>query len=42
VIFEDVQRLYTGLQKGGRRDAVRAARAARRAAQAAARRPATE
>jgi 1-acyl-sn-glycerol-3-phosphate acyltransferase len=43
VVFEDVQRLYTGLREGGRRRAVRAARAARRAAadaaEAAGRRP---
>jgi 1-acyl-sn-glycerol-3-phosphate acyltransferase len=43
VVFEEVQRLYTGLREGGRRRAVRAARAARRkaaeAAEAAGRRP---
>ena len=43
VVFEEVQRLYTGLREGGRKRAVKAARAARRkaaeAAEAAGRRP---
>jgi 1-acyl-sn-glycerol-3-phosphate acyltransferase len=39
VVFEDVQKLYYGLQKNGRKWAIRASRAARRAAEAAARRP---
>jgi len=46
IVFERVQHLYHGLQRGGRRRAIRAARAARRAARQAAkatgaRRPAT-
>ena len=46
IVFERVQHLYHGLQRGGRRRAIRAARAARRAARqaakaASARRPAT-
>jgi 1-acyl-sn-glycerol-3-phosphate acyltransferase len=42
VVFADIQRMYQGLQrKGGRRRAVKAARAARRAAEAATRRPLT-
>jgi 1-acyl-sn-glycerol-3-phosphate acyltransferase len=41
VVFEQVRELYYGLQRHGRRRAVRAARAARRAAEAAARRPLT-
>jgi 1-acyl-sn-glycerol-3-phosphate acyltransferase len=45
LVFTDVQRLYYGLRDGGRKSAVRAARAARRAAaeaaKAAGRRPAT-
>lgn len=41
VVFEQVRELYSGLQRHGRRRAVRAARAARRAAEAAARRPLT-
>jgi 1-acyl-sn-glycerol-3-phosphate acyltransferase len=44
LIFERVEHMYYGLQKGGRRSAIRAARAARRtareAAAGAARRPA--
>ena len=40
-IFDRVKALYAGLHQGGRRRAVKAARAARRAAQAAGRRPAT-
>ncbi len=40
VVFEEVRRLYTSLQRQGRRRAVRAARATRRAAEAATRRPA--
>jgi 1-acyl-sn-glycerol-3-phosphate acyltransferase len=43
VVFTDVQRLYYGLRDGGRKSAVKAARAARRkageAAEAAGRRP---
>lgn len=39
LVFEQVRELYYGLQRHGRRRAVRAARAARRAAEAAARRP---
>jgi 1-acyl-sn-glycerol-3-phosphate acyltransferase len=42
VIFEEIRSLYGGLQAGGRRRAVRAARAARRGARAGARQPATE
>jgi len=41
MVFEQVRELYYGLQRHGRRRAVRAARAARRAAEAAARRPLT-
>ena len=40
-IFEDIKTLFEGLQVGGRRRAVRAARAARRAAESTTRRPAT-
>lgn len=40
-IFGEVKKLYYGLHAGGRRRAVRSARAARRAAEAAGRRPAT-
>src|SRR5213076_2805947 len=40
VIFEEVRRLHTALRRGGRRHAVKAARAARRTAEAAGRRPA--
>jgi 1-acyl-sn-glycerol-3-phosphate acyltransferase len=39
LVFEDVQKLYYGLQRHGRKRAVAASRAARRAAEAAARRP---
>ena len=39
LVFEDVQRLYYGLQQHGRKRAIAASRAARRAAEAAARRP---
>ncbi len=39
IVFADVQRLYYGLRDGGRKRAVRAARAARRAAEGASRRP---
>ncbi|HKR98001.1 MAG TPA: lysophospholipid acyltransferase family protein [Candidatus Dormibacteraeota bacterium] len=39
VVFEDVQKLYYGLQRHGRKRAIAASRAARRAAEAAARRP---
>ncbi len=41
VVFDEVAKLYYGLQQHGRKRAVRAARAARRAAEAAARRPLT-
>jgi 1-acyl-sn-glycerol-3-phosphate acyltransferase len=41
VVFAEVEKLYYGLQRHGRRRAVRAARAARRAAEAAARQPVT-
>jgi 1-acyl-sn-glycerol-3-phosphate acyltransferase len=41
LVFEQVRELYYGLQRHGRRRAVRAARAARRAAETAARRPLT-
>jgi 1-acyl-sn-glycerol-3-phosphate acyltransferase len=41
LVFEQVHELYYGLQRHGRRRAVRAARAARRAAEAASRRPLT-
>jgi 1-acyl-sn-glycerol-3-phosphate acyltransferase len=41
LVFEDVEKLYYGLKRHGRRRAVRAARAARRAAEAASRRPLT-
>ena len=45
IVFEQVQQLYHGLQRNGRRRSIRAARAARRAAReaakGAARRPAT-
>jgi 1-acyl-sn-glycerol-3-phosphate acyltransferase len=41
MVFEQVRELYSGLQRHGRRRAVRAARAARRAAEAAAPRPRT-
>jgi 1-acyl-sn-glycerol-3-phosphate acyltransferase len=40
VIFEEVRRLHSSLQRQGRRRAVKAARAARRAGEAAGRRPA--
>lgn len=40
LVFDEVKRLYQALQHGGRRRAIRAARAARRAAEAAGRRPA--
>ena len=39
LVFEDVQKLYYGLQRHGRKRAIAASRAARRAAEAAARRP---
>jgi 1-acyl-sn-glycerol-3-phosphate acyltransferase len=39
LVFEDVQKLYYGLQQHGRKRAIAASRAARRAAEAAARRP---
>jgi 1-acyl-sn-glycerol-3-phosphate acyltransferase len=39
IVFERVEEMHTALRKGGRRKAVRAARAARRAAQAAGGRP---
>jgi 1-acyl-sn-glycerol-3-phosphate acyltransferase len=41
LVFEEIAKLYAALQKGGRRRAIRAARAARRATEAAGRRPAT-
>jgi len=40
-VFEKIERLYSGLRQGGRREAVRVARAARRAASATGRRPVT-
>lgn len=40
-IFERIEELYSGLQQGGRKRAVKAARAARRAAEAGGRRPIT-
>jgi 1-acyl-sn-glycerol-3-phosphate acyltransferase len=39
IVFEPVKQMHVALRKGGRREAVRAARAARRTAQAAGRRP---
>ena len=41
IVFERIKTLYSGLQRNGRKRAVRAARAARRAAEAAGRRPIT-
>jgi 1-acyl-sn-glycerol-3-phosphate acyltransferase len=39
IVFERVKQMHSKLRRGGRRKAVRAARAARRAAEAAGRRP---
>jgi 1-acyl-sn-glycerol-3-phosphate acyltransferase len=41
LVFEEISEMYAALQRGGRRRAVRAARAARRRPEAAGRRPAT-
>jgi 1-acyl-sn-glycerol-3-phosphate acyltransferase len=41
IIFEHIEELYYGLQKAGRKRAVKAARAARRAAESVTRRPTT-
>jgi 1-acyl-sn-glycerol-3-phosphate acyltransferase len=42
IVFERVVEMHSPLREGGRREAIRAARAARRAAQAAGRRPAVD
>ncbi len=41
VVFDEIKTLYSGLQQGGRKRAVRAAREARRSGEGAARRPVT-